>query len=378
MKILQIHSFFYPHVGGSETYVLELSKRLVHRGHQVLVVTSKLPGNLDYEYTEGIEVLRVAGCYFPKVPYFLFTPRLLRVLMQLAPRFDIIHSHGRFFFSTNCVALLRRLRKDCRFVLTLHATQPKTQIAALQRLESFYEHTLGRFTMGAADAIIALDENVRNHVIPYGANGKKIKLIPNGVDVECFKPKPTLHDNTSPPFQIGYIGNLVYRKGVHDLIQALSQLPAPMRFQLKIVGDGPQYYHLQSLCREYRIDQCVSFLGTFDKNAIPDFLHRLDVLVLPSLAEGMPTVVLEAMASGVPTVATDVGATKTLIDSEDVGLLVPQQTPQAISQALSRLYSEKVTRRKIAENARKRVEQRYSWDIIATQIEDVYKDLLHG
>ena len=170
----------------------------------------------------------------------------------------------------------------------------------------------------------------------------------------------------------------MYRKGVHDLIQAVSQLPRNLRFQLNIVGDGPEYYHLQSLCRQYCVEQSVSFLGALDKDAIPNFLHELDVLVLPSLSEGMPTVVLEAMASGVPVVATDVGATKTLIDSEDVGILVPPQTPQAISQALSRFYSEKEARQKLAENARKRVEQFYSWDVITDQIEAVYKEVLHG
>ena len=375
MKILQVHSFFYPHVGGSETYVLELSKRLIQRGHQVVVVTSKLPGTLEHECIEGIKVIRIAGHYFPKVPYFLFSPRLLEVLMRLAPQFDLIHSHVRFFLSTNCVAFLRKIQKNLCFVLTLHATQPKTQIATLQRLENFYEHTLGRFTVSTADALIALDENVRDHAMRYGTCRKKIDLIPNGVDVERFEPKP---DNPSFLFQIGYIGNLVYRKGVHDLIRAVSQLPRNLHFQLNIVGDGPQYHHLQSLCHQYRVEKSVSFLGALDKNAIPNLLHELDVLVLPSLSEGMPTVVLEAMASGVPVIATDVGATKTLINSEDVGILVPPQTPQAISQALSRFYFEKKTRQKVAENARKRVEQFYSWDVITDQIEAVYKEVLHG
>ena len=117
-------------------YVLELSKRLVQRGHQVLVVTSKLPGTLEHEYIEGIEVLRIDGHYFQKVPYFLFKPRLLKVLTHFAPQFDIIHSHVRFFLSTNCVALLRVTRKNVRFVLSLHATQPKTQIPALKCFES--------------------------------------------------------------------------------------------------------------------------------------------------------------------------------------------------------------------------------------------------
>lgn len=162
MKILQVHSFFYPHIGGSEMYVLELSKRLVQHGHQVLVVTSKLPGTPEREYIEGIEVLRIDGHYFPKVPYFLFKPRLLKVLRHLAPQFDIIHSHVRFFLSTNCVALLRVICENARFVLTLHATHPKTQIAALRCFEGIYEHTVGRFTVGAADTVIALDNTNSN------------------------------------------------------------------------------------------------------------------------------------------------------------------------------------------------------------------------
>ena len=379
MKILMVHSFFYPHVGGSETYVLELSKRLVQRGHQVLVVTSKLPGTQDREIVEGIEVIRVPGIYLPKVPYFLFKPQLLGVLMQLAPKFDLIHSHVRFFLSTNCVALLRRLRKNCRFVLTLHATHPKPQIASLVHLEQIYEQTVGHFTVRSADAVIALDDNVKNHAMRYGADEAKMIIIPNGVDVERFKNHfVARHDNVSPMFQIGYVGNLVYRKGVHDLIEAVSQLPKTPPFQLKIVGDGPERSHLVRLCQQRRIEQYVSFLGALDKNLIPDFLHSIDVLVLPSLAEGMPTVVLEAMAAGVPVVATDVGATKTLIDSEEVGLLVPPQTPQAISQALERLRADTARLRKIAKNARKRVESLYSWDVIAERIEDVYRRVIDG
>lgn len=378
MNILQVHSFFYPHVGGSETYVLELSKRLVRCGHKVLVVTSKLPGTADRECIEGVEVLRVPGYYFPKVPYFLFTPKLLSILKCLAPQFEIIHSHVRFFFSTNCVAILRKLRKSCRFVLTLHATQPKTQVSVLKHFEGIYEHTIGRFTIGAADAVIALDGNVKNHVMRYGANGQKIKLIPNAVDVTRFTPTTTDAGNMNAVFQIGYIGNLVFRKGIHDLIQAVAQLPTSLDFHLNIVGEGPQGSYLQSLCSVLNIEKSVFFHGALDKNEIPNFMHKLNVLVLPSLSEGMPTVVLEAMASGIPVVATDVGATRTLINSEDLGFLVPPQSPRAILQALSRLYFEENTRQIIAKNARKHIEQSYSWEVVASQIEKVYKDILRA
>ena len=212
----------------------------------------------------------------------------------------------------------------------------------------------------------------------YGADGRKIKLIPNAVDVTRFIPRTPEEDDAHAPFQIGYIGNLVYRKGVRDLIQAVAELPITLNFQLKIVGEGPERSSLQDLCREYRIEQYVSFLGALDKKEIPNSLHKLDVLVLPSLSEGMPTVVLEAMAAGIPVIATDVGATRTLINSEDLGILVPPQNPQSILQALSYLYSDKNTRQKIANSARKHIEQRYSWEVVASQIENVYQGVLRG
>jgi glycosyltransferase involved in cell wall biosynthesis len=164
----------------------------------------------------------------------------------------------------------------------------------------------------------------------------------------------------------------------HALIQAVSLLPKTPAFQLKIVGDGPERDPLVNLCQQRGIAQQVSFLGALDKNQIPEFLHSIDVLVLPSLAEGMPTVVLEGMAAGVPVVATNVGATPTLIDSEGMGLLVPPQDPVAISQALERLRAHPDWCREIAANARKRVESLYSWEVIASQIEEVYRRVING
>ena len=81
-------------------YVLELSKRLVQRGHQVLVVTSKLPGTPEHEYIEGIEVLRIDGHYFPKVPYFLFILNFGQFFLRdthIAP-LGLVFGNGQHFY----------------------------------------------------------------------------------------------------------------------------------------------------------------------------------------------------------------------------------------------------------------------------------------
>ena len=379
MKILQVHSFLYPHVGGSETYVLELSKRLKKRGHEVLIVTSLLSGDQRNEVIEGVDVLRLPGMYLPKVPYFLFTPELFRILLSLSKRFEILHSHVRFFFSTNCVALLRRIRQQSRFVLTLHSTHPQPQLTFLKCFEKFYEKTVGRFTVNNADCVIALDENVKQHVLSYGALEERIVTIPNGVDTEIFAPvcvqrtgRPLKNEEKMSTFTVGYVGNLVKRKGVKYLIQGIHKLVPKYNFQLRIVGDGPLKMELQALCSELSLSEFVSFEGALDKKLIPDFLRSVDVLVLPSLSEGMPTVVLEAMACGKAAIATDVGATRTVIDSPDVGILVPPQDPLAIKEALEKLITDEEKKIRMGKNARKKILSNYSWDAIVPRIEQVY------
>jgi glycosyltransferase involved in cell wall biosynthesis len=175
-----------------------------------------------------------------------------------------------------------------------------------------------------------------------------------------------------PIFTVGYVGNLVHRKGVKYLIQGIHKLVPKYNLQLRVVGDGPLKMELQALRSELSLNKSVSFEGALDKKLIPDFLRSIDVLVLPSLSEGMPTVVLEAMACGKAVIATDVGATRTVIDSPDVGILVPPQDPLAIKEALEQLMTDEPLRMQMGKNARTKILSNYSWDVIVPMVEEVY------
>ena len=85
---------------------------------------------------------------------------------------------------------------------------------------------------------------------------------------------------------------------------------------------------------------------------------------------------LEAMACGKAVIATDVGATSTVIDSPDVGMLIPPQDPLAISEALERLMTDEPLRMQMDKNARKKILSNYSWDVIVPQIEEVYLSVI--
>ncbi len=238
-------------------------------------------------------------------------------------------------------------------VITLQATHPHPKIAFLNRFVKPYDRTFGRFTVNSADVAIAFGENVKQYALSYGALPEKIINIPNGVDTEIFA--PLTNPEKMSTFTVGYVGNLVHRKGVKFLIQGIHKLIPKYNLRLRIVGDGPLKTELQALCSELSINEYVSFLGALDKKLIPDFLRSIDVLVLPSLAEGMPTVVLEAMACGKAVIATDVGATGTVIDSPDVGILIPPQDTSAISQALEQLINDYEKKIRMGKNARKKI-----------------------
>ncbi|MBD3185010.1 glycosyltransferase [Candidatus Poribacteria bacterium] len=370
MKILQLATFFPPYIGGSENYVLELSKHLRHVGHQVLVVSSRLQNNQSYENIDGVDVVRIPGIHLAQIPYFIFSPELVFTLLRLSDKFDVIHTHVRFFLSTNVAAMMRKLRREIPLVTTLHATRPNIRYAFLRPLEKIYDSVIGKFTINCADHIIALDENVKVHARSFGVYSESFAIIPNGVDTERFN----ILERISPdPVLVGFIGNLTRRKGVEYLIEGFKIISKKYPVLLKIAGDGPEEEKLRKLCHDSGLKEQVIFLGAVNRENVPEFYKDVDILVVPSLSEGMPTVMLEGMACGKAVIVTDVGAVSTVLSSEKVGLMIPPKDPGSIARAMASLIEDEKLRVVMGNRARMHIENYFSWEKITTDIELVYQ-----
>jgi glycosyltransferase involved in cell wall biosynthesis len=98
--------------------------------------------------------------------------------------------------------------------------------------------------------------------------------------------------------------------------------------------------------------------------------------VTPSVYEPFGIVVLEAMACGSPVVASAVGGIKEIVQSGQSGLLVPPADPKRLSEAVNRLLGDAGLGRKLAVNARRRVERHFSWESAARRTFEIYKRLL--
>jgi len=202
-----------------------------------------------------------------------------------------------------------------------------------------------------------------------------LAVIPQfGVDPELFYP------DDRPPrreFVIGFIGRLVFEKGVDMLVKAAAALPGTWR--LVFCGGGPERETLERLAQELNIGERVAFDDWQDSTQMPQYYRRLDVLALPSRTrpnwmEQFGRVLVEAMACGVPVVGSTCGEIPNVIG--DAGLIFQEDNVAQLRRQLLRLQQQPDLRRKLGERGRQRVLDRYTQKQIAAQTVAVYREIM--
>jgi glycosyltransferase involved in cell wall biosynthesis len=203
---------------------------------------------------------------------------------------------------------------------------------------------------------------------------REIAVIPQfGTDPDLFRPPLILSDR---PFTIGYIGRLVEEKGLHDLLNAVTQLTGEWR--LRLLGSGPLREALKAQAAQLGISDRVEFIEQLPSVEMPAQYHKLDVLVLPSLTrpnwkEQFGRVLVEAMSSGVPVIGSNSGAIPDVIGK--AGLIFPEGQVNELAQRLAITQHNPELRRKLAQQGRERVLQHFTHEGIASATLSVYRAL---
>jgi glycosyltransferase involved in cell wall biosynthesis len=215
-----------------------------------------------------------------------------------------------------------------------------------------------------------------------GLDSRRVVTIPNGIDVDSFRPLPGLRETTRSELGIregaavvGVIANFLAVKGHEDFLRAAvavrRRLPEAV---FVLVGDGPLRARTESLARELGIAESVLFTGARgDARAL---LSAFDLLVSPSLSEGMSNVLLEAMSMETPIVATSVGGTSELLRHGVTGLLAPPRHPGALSEAMLALLSDRARGAALGRDARRDASERFRLDRMIHRYGDLYEEIL--
>jgi len=265
-------------------------------------------------------------------------------------RTTVLHVHH--FNMLAVVELAARIARVPRIVLTEHSThQLRTKPSVLRR---------ARRRADRPDVVTVVDDGLAEFLVEnVGVPTDRIRVIPNGVDTEEFRPAPvgSLRHPDLPRAEIlvGYVGRLHADKDPINLVRALEQVPADIlqKMHVVLIGDGSLRSEVEEAVLSSGISEHLTLLG--DRQDVSELLPALDCFVLPSRTEGLPVALLEAMSCGLPVIATEVGGVPRAIG--DAGILVPAQDSAALASALVRVARDPTLRRRLGESARQRAEE---------------------
>jgi glycosyltransferase involved in cell wall biosynthesis len=297
-------------------------------------------------------------------PRYWFTPRLLR------------RQYGRFFQASTMGAFRRALdefRPDLVFApwaypdgwaavrLARKAGLPVviqahgSDVLLLDRFPARKHRTIQ--AVRDADGIVAVSQDIANHLVRYGVSADRVRVVYDGVDTSIFHPGPRKEARDRLGVADGdplllFIGNLLPVKAVDVLLEACRLLEeSGSAFRAAIIGEGPLRITLERLAARLGIAERVRFLGSLPQQQLPDWYRAADLFVLPSYSEGVPNVLLEASACGTPYVASNVGGIPEIAHL-GVARLAPPGKPAALADAIRESLSRTDRRSAVAPRRR--------------------------
>jgi glycosyltransferase involved in cell wall biosynthesis len=227
------------------------------------------------------------------------------------------------------------------------------------------------------DAVAPLSEDLRESIRYVPMRRSRVHLIANGIDlseVELARPieGPPPGQASPTDFVIGYIGQLIPRKGIGVLLDALARLPRS-GWSCVIIGDGPDRELLERQAERLGLRDRVVFLGYLTDRL--RYLKRLDLFVLPSLLEGTPRCVMEALAAGVPCVASRIPGTESLLQDGVTGDTFPPGDATRLAELIAWHRTNRSDSQRRVEAGRALVHERYSARGMARAYERLYADV---
>jgi glycosyltransferase involved in cell wall biosynthesis len=354
-RVLMTSGFFRPHRGGTERYIEELSDFL-SCDYAITILSTNTEGVVPQEHAGTVEVIRlpVVPLFSGTYPFILPTPSFFSLMKNvLEKRYDVVVTHTRFFQTT----FLGYLISIVRGIPLLHMEHGAAHITfenkAIELVAHALDHICSFFLLRRAEKVGAVSHASSEFLRHIGARGD-IECIPNFVDTRIFSGK-----GKSERLTVIYVGRLVERKGVSDLLAIWPDVKEKYDAQLLIIGEGEARERLESLA-----SRDVFFLGEKDASEVARVLASSDLFVNPSLSEGLPSTVLEACACGLPVVATDVGGTGDVIGRE---FLVSPRDRDALLRKILLLLGDERMRREVGKRNRETVEKEFCLEVVAQE-----------
>jgi glycosyltransferase involved in cell wall biosynthesis/O-antigen/teichoic acid export membrane protein len=358
VRVLIVAARFLPDLGGTETHIYEVTRRIARDGDfQLTVLTTDRSGELPAEEElEGFTVMRCRS--YPRHRDYYFAPSLYRQIVS--GHYDLIHCQG-VHTAVPVSAMLGARRSRTPYVVTLHTGGHSSVLR--HSLRTIQWRILGPL-LRRATMIVAVSRFEQElfaktcHIDP-----RRFAIVQNGGDL------PVGSAHTSPvPDLIVSSGRLERYKGHHRVIEAIPivQRSVPDA-KLKILGAGPYEGDLRTLIKRLHMDESITidYIPPGDRARVAESLSEAAVLAALSEYEAHPVAVMEALALGIPAVGLDAAGLGDLVE-DDLITGVPNDAP---AEAVAQVLVSALARGRSAVSARLP-----TWDAAAADVARIYME----
>jgi len=328
LRLLMVTPRYFPYMGGVETHVYEVARRLVRTSVDVTVLTTDPEGQLPItEQSHGIRIERVRA--WPSQRDYHFAPGIYRRILQ--GNWDLIHVQSYHTFVAP-LAMLAAWRARIPYIVTFHGGGHSSPLR--NAIRSFQWQALRPWLARAKRLVAIARFEIQMYGRVLGLPPERFVLIPNGIDLTSSSPliSPCV-DGTL----IVSVGRLERYKGHQRVISALPHLITHQPdAHVRIVGAGPFEYELRQLAQRLGVAERVEIrsIPPTERQTMAHLISSASLVTLLSEYETHPIAALEALALRRPVLVADNSGMRELADRGWVRTVPDQSTPAQIASAM--------------------------------------------
>ena len=335
------------------------------RGHEIHIISfikDEIPGVSVHYIETGVSA---EGSDASKLKYLFKARKLKKIIDSIQP--DVVNVH--YASSYGAVAALSGIK---HYVLSVWGSD----IYDFPRKSPLHRLLL-KYSLKKAEILFSTSHSMAAEAAKY--TNREFEITPFGVDMDLFNPNKRTREKDIP-FTIGIVKTLSDLYGIDYLIKAVAILKKEkhdFEIALRISGDGPQEEKYRKQVKDLGIENITTFLGRITQEKAACEWANMDVAVIPSmLYESFGVSAVEAQACGTPLIITDVEG---LMETTTPGVsseLVSKKDEQAIADAIVKLYNNPDLRRRMGEEGRNNVVNKYELDKCFKRIENYFEHFI--
>jgi glycosyltransferase involved in cell wall biosynthesis len=388
VRILHVIPSISPARGGTSRAIIDMVHALLARGIDVEIATTNDNGDdlLDVPLGKYTIYDRIPTYFFPRfsppIPAlreFAFSGAFTTWLFQNIAKYDSIHVHALFSYTSTIAMTIARL-KGIPYLTTPHGLLCEWSLKQSMQKKQAYLKLIERANLDRArsihltcqqeqDDVLALNFKSPTFVLPLA-----LTEIPAQIPDAANLLRQSLNCPEDEPI-ILFLSRLHYKKGLDYLIPALGKL-RDRRFTFVIAGNGTPAYEaeIQALLVTSGIDDRTQMVGYVEGEQKDLLIQGADLFALTSHSENFGISVLEALVVGTPVLVTPGVGLATVVRDHDLGY-VTELDIEAITQTLDRYLADPDRAKMMGTRAREFTLEHYTWDKIATDLVRVYRSL---